>query len=99
MSISALHLDLAPTFKVDVKTTENRGFTPEEIAERCADKVISISDTANPIIRDQARVFKNHLIKVLSVYMREAIKSDRTTVYNALLDAGHKDLAELIRRM
>jgi hypothetical protein len=61
--------------------------------------VISISDTANPIIRDQARVFKNHLIKVLSVYMREAIKSDRTTVYNALLDAGHKDLAELIRRM
>ena len=99
MSISALHLDLAPTFKVDVKTTENRCFTPEEVAERCADKVISISDTANPIIRDQARVFKNHLIKVLSVYMREAIKSDRTTVYNALLDAGHKDLAELIRRM
>jgi hypothetical protein len=99
MSISALHLDLAPTFKVEVKTTENRGFTPEEVAERCADKVISISDTANPIIRDQARVFKNHLIKVLSVYMREAIKSDRTTVYNALLDAGHKDLAELIRRM
>jgi hypothetical protein len=99
MSISALHLDLAPTFKVDVKTTKNRGFTPEEVAERCADKVISISDTANPIIRDQARVFKNHLIKVLSVYMREAIKSDRTTVYNALLDAGHKDLAELIRRM
>jgi hypothetical protein len=99
MSISALHLDLAPTFKVDVKTTENRGFTPEEVAERCADKVISISDTANPIIRDQARVFKNHLIKVLSVYMREAIKSDRTTVYNTLLDAGHKDLAELIRRM
>ena len=99
MSISALHLDIAPTFKVDVKTTENRGFTPEEVAERCADKVISTSDTANPIIRDQARVFKNHLIKVLSVYMREAIKSDRTTVYNALLDAGHKDLAELIRRM
>lgn len=99
MSISALHLDIAPTFKVEVKTTENRGFTPEEVAERCADKVISISDTANPIIRDQARVFKNHLIKVLSFYMREAIKSDRTTVYNALLDAGHKDLAELIRRM
>jgi len=99
MSVPSLNLDITPTFKVDVKTTENRGFTPEEVAERCADKVISISDTANPIIRDQARVFKNHLIKVLSVYMREAIKSDRTTVYNALLDAGHKDLAELIRRM
>jgi len=31
--------------------------------------------------------------------MREAIKSDRTTVYNALTDAGHKELAELIRRL
>jgi|TARA_R110000796_G_scaffold105821_4_gene216128 hypothetical protein len=99
MSVPSLNLDITPTFKVDVKTTENRGFTPEEVAERCADKVISISDTANPIIRDQARAFKTHLIKVLSFYMKEAIKSDRTTVYNALSNAGHKDLAELIRRM
>jgi hypothetical protein len=30
--------------------------------------------------------------------MQEAIKSDRTTVYNALLQAGQKDLAEAIRR-
>jgi hypothetical protein len=31
--------------------------------------------------------------------MREAIKSDRTTIYNALSDAGHQDLAELTRRI
>ena len=31
--------------------------------------------------------------------MREAIKSDRTTVYNAINDAGHPELAELIRRL
>jgi len=31
--------------------------------------------------------------------MREAIRSDRTTVYNALKDAGHPKLAELIRRL
>lgn len=99
MSIPAMNIEIAPTFKVDVKTTENRGFTPEEVAERCADKIISISDSANPVIRDQARAFKKHLIKVLSLYMREAIKSDRTTVYNALCDAGQKDLAELIRRL
>jgi hypothetical protein len=99
MSISGVNLDISPTFKVDVKTTHNRGFTPEEVAERCADKIISISDSANPVIRDQARAFKKHLIKVLSLYMREAINSDRTTVYNALCDAGQKDLAELIRRL
>jgi hypothetical protein len=32
-------------------------------------------------------------------YMRQAIRSDRTTVYNALIDAGHPELAELIRRL
>jgi len=99
VSIPALDLNVTPTFSVEVKTTSNRGFTPEEVAERCAEKIISISDTANPVIRDQARAFKKHLIKVLSFYMREAIKSDRTTIYNALSDAGHQDLAELIRRI
>jgi hypothetical protein len=99
MNIPALDLNINSGIQVEVKTTQNRGFTPEEVAERCADKIISISDSANPLIRDQARAFKKHLIKVLSFYMREAIRSDRTTVYNALCDAGHKDLAELIRRM
>jgi len=99
MNIPALDLNINSGIQVEVKTTQNRGFTPEEVAERCADKIISISDSANPLIRDQARAFKKHLIKVLSFYMREAIRSDRTTVYNALCDAGHKDLAELIRRL
>jgi hypothetical protein len=31
--------------------------------------------------------------------MKEAVASDRTTVYNALVDAGHPELAELIRRL
>ncbi len=30
----ALSMELPPTFKVDVQTTNNRGFTPEEVAER-----------------------------------------------------------------
>ena len=37
--------------------------------------------------------------KVIAFYMREAIKSDRTTVYNAIKDSGNPKLAEYIRRM
>ena len=92
-------LDISSDFRVDVKTTIKRGFTPEEVAERCANKIISVSDDANPVIRDQAKAFRGHITKVLEFYMREAIKSDRTTVYNAIKDAGYPDLAELIRRM
>lgn len=97
MKVEALQMN--PEFQVEVHTTSGRGFTPEEVAERCADKIISISDNANPAIRDQARAFRQQLVRTLTFYMREAVRSDRTTVYNALKDAGHKDMAELIRRL
>ena len=84
---------------VEVQTTQHRGFTPEEVAERCLDKLLNISDTAPPAIRDQAIAYKEHMRAVLVFYMKEAVHSDRSTVNNALLDAGHKDLAELIRRL
>jgi hypothetical protein len=84
---------------VSVQTTSGRGFTPEEIAARCADKLIFVSDSAPREIADQARAFKGHIEKVVAHYLREAIASDRTTVYNALKDAGHPELAELIRRL
>ena len=84
---------------VSIQTTKNRGFTPEEVSERCVEKIISVSDNAHPAIRDQAQAFKKHMEKVVAFYMREAISSDRTTVYNALKDAGHPELAELIRRL
>jgi len=84
---------------VQVQTTNGRGQTPEEVAARCADKLMHVSDSAPPEIRDQARAFKAHIERVVALYMREAIASDRTTVYNAIKDAGHPELAELIRRL
>jgi hypothetical protein len=84
---------------VDVETTSNRGFTPQEIAKRCSDRLISVSDTASPLIRDQARAYKNQMEQVIARYMQEAIKSDRTTLYNLLKSQGHGDVAEIIRRL
>tara|TARA_R100000935_G_C2796756_1_gene148512 strand:+ start:772 stop:1071 length:300 start_codon:yes stop_codon:yes gene_type:complete len=84
---------------VSVLTTDGRGFTPDELAEECVNKIISVSDTALPGIRDQARAFSGLVEKLVAQYMREAIKSDRTTVFNAIKDAGHPELAELIRRL
>jgi len=84
---------------VQVHTTHNRGFTPEEVAARCANRLMVVADTAPMAIREQALAFKDHIERVVAFYMREAIASDRTTVYNALKDAGHPDLAELIRRL
>lgn len=84
---------------VFVETTSNRGFTPEEIAERCLDRIVYIAESAAPEVRAQAEAFRADIRRLLVHYMKEAINSDRTTVYNALCDAGQKDLAELIRRL
>jgi hypothetical protein len=46
---------------VGVRTTDKRGFTPEELAEQCVAKIISVSDTAHPGLRDQAHAFSRHI--------------------------------------
>lgn len=97
--VAVLSMGLPENFRVDVRTTSRRGFTPEEIAARCADKIVSVSATAHPAIREQAAAFKSQLEAVLVHYVKEAVASDRTTVYNAITDAGHPELAELIRRL
>jgi len=84
---------------VGVRTTNNRGFTPEEVAELCVDRLMLVSNDAPPAIRDQALAHKERMKAVIAVYMKQAIQSDRTTVYNAISDAGHKKLAEYIRKM
>ena len=84
---------------VGVKTTNNRGFTPEEVAELCVDRLLIVSNDAPPAIKDQALAHKDRMKAVIAVYMKQAIQSDRTTVYNAINDAGHKKLAEYIRKM
>lgn len=94
-----IKFDIPSAPVIDVVTTENRGFTPDEVSERCVEKLISVSDTAHPAIRDQAKAYKKQMEKVVAFYMREAIRSDRTTVYNAIKDAGHPELAEAIRRL
>ena len=90
-------LEMSNGFKVEVVTTQNRDQTPEEVAERCINKIVGISATADPVIRQQAEAYKMQIEQVIIHYMKQAIQSDRTTVYNALLDAGEPKLADLIR--
>ena len=80
-----LKIDESPI--VNVVTTQNRGSTPDEVAHRCTEKIMSISEDSPPAIRDQAFAFKLHIEKIIAFYMREAIRSDRTSVYNALINS------------
>lgn len=81
---------------VKVFTTDNRGFTPEEIAERAIDKIIYVGDKSHPVIAEQARAFKEHIKHVLIHYLREAQESERITISAKLSQAGHPEIATLI---
>ena len=92
-------LAMPNNFSVEIQTTDNRRQTPEEVAQRCVNKIIGISNNAHPAIKDQAHAYRLQMEKIIAIYMRQAIKSDRTTVYNAIKDSGNPKLAEYIRRM
>lgn len=83
---------------VSVNTTSNRGLNAEEIAERAADKIISVGANSHPVIRDQAQAFKGHIQKVVEFYVKEAIRNDRATLAIRLRDAGYPDLVTLLEK-
>ena len=85
--------------EVVVKTTENRGLAPEELAERAVEQIVSVSSSVDPVVRQQAEAFKNRIYDVVLGIIKQAIKSDRTTLSNEFIQQGHPELADLLRRL
>jgi hypothetical protein len=79
-----------------VASVSGRGFTPEELAEQALDKIIYVGGNCHPAIRDQAEAFRNQIRGVLVQYMRQAIKSNHTTLANQFRAAGHPELVKLL---
>ncbi|MBO55794.1 MAG: hypothetical protein CL886_09065 [Dehalococcoidia bacterium] len=83
----------------EVQTTQERGHTPEELAMNAISKIISIADSADPVIKQQAEAFRERMFYVIVQALEQAVKSDRTTLYNEFKRQGHTDLAEILRKM
>ena len=62
-------------------------------------KLISISDTAPMEIKSQAHAFRDKTKWVIAYYIQEGIKNHTCTICNELEKQGHKDLANIIRRL
>jgi hypothetical protein len=82
----------------EVKATlvSGRGFTPEEVAEQALNKIISVGGNCHPVIRDQAEAFKDQIRGVLVHYMKQAVRSNHTTLANKFRAAGHPGLVKLL---
>jgi len=79
-----------------VNTVSGRGFTAEEMAEQILNKIIYVGGDAHPVIREQAEAFKNQIRGVLVEGIKQAVRSDRTTLANQFRAAGHSELVKLL---
>ena len=84
---------------IAVKTTNNKGLSPEYWTERIIDRLISISDNADPMVKAQAEAFRDSITNLILLYMKQAISSDRATVPGLLEKQCHKDMADIVRRL
>lgn len=82
---------------VKVYTANHRGFTPEEIAERAADRIVYVGDQSHPLVAAQARAFKEQITSVLVHYLREAQANERATICTRLTQEGYEEIANFIR--
>jgi hypothetical protein len=79
-----------------VMSTQGRGFTPEEIAERALDKIIHVGSQTHPAIREQAETFRENIRQVLVYYLHEAVRSHNVTLVNKFQKAGHPELIPIL---
>ena len=83
----------------EVQTTSGRGHTPEELAKNAIAKIISISEDTDPALKQQAEAFRERMFYVIVHTLEQAVKSDRTTLYNEFKKQGHDDMAEILRKL
>jgi hypothetical protein len=69
--------------QVKVFTTDSRGFTPEELADRAVDRLLRINN-------------RSELNRVLAQYFKEAQDSERMNVRKLLVENGFLDAAKLL---
>jgi len=81
---------------VKVFTTVDRGFTPEEIAERALDKIIYVGERSHPLLLEQAKAFREQIRTVLVNYLAEAQQNERITLAAKLRAAGHHNTADIL---
>jgi hypothetical protein len=84
---------------VNVMTSDEGGLNNEQIAELAMDKILRVSDTAPPAIKEQANAFKENIRSVVLHYIELARREERATIARKMAKAGQNEMADLVRRI
>jgi formate dehydrogenase maturation protein FdhE len=84
---------------VNVMTSDDGGHSSEQITNLAMDKIMRVSESAPPAIKEQANVFKENIRNVLFQYIELARQEERATIANRMAKAGQTEMADLVRRI
>ena len=82
-----------------VKTSQDGGLSIKDLTEACVSKILSVSETAPPEIREQAKFFQDKLNHVIYHYLNQAAESQKDTCVQVCLKAGEQNAANILRRL
>ena len=57
-----------------VKTSTDGGLSMEDLADACVSKILSVSETAPPEIREQAKIVKEKLRVLILNYLKKLLR-------------------------
>ena len=84
---------------VNVMTSNEGGLNSEQLTQLAMDKLLKVSDSAPPVIKEQAEAFKENLQKVVYYYIELARREERATIAHKMSKAGQTEMADLVRRL
>ena len=85
--------------QVETIVTGGRGLNPDELTKMIMPKLICIGPDVPADIRAAAEAQQERMAALVRHYFAQAQKSQNTTVFNILKNAGHDEAAELVRNL
>ena len=84
---------------VEVIATSGRGLNPDELTRMLLPKLIYIGPDVPADVRAAGQEQMHRMEMLLRHYFAQAQRSQNTSIFNQLMNAGHHEAAELVRNL
>ena len=84
---------------VNVMTSDDGGLTSDQVTDLAMDKIMTVSETAPPVIKEQAEAFRTNVRNVVHHYIELARREERATIARRMDKLGNSEIADLVRRI
>lgn len=77
---------------------DDRGHKTDVFADKCVNRLVNITDSAAPHVRQQAVAQKKTIRDLIHFWMDRAVNSDRYRIEKELRSMGHPEAADFVKQ-